>query len=92
MELALTTMEPKRPTDAVRSPAADTRGFATVRDMKIRTPLIGLFANTTCKAMFTCVSYNGTFVVRCKNGYELLVSMFSLGQARGHLLAVVFCS
>jgi hypothetical protein len=42
-------MEPKRPTDAVRSPAADLSGSATVRDMKIRTPLIGLFANTTYK-------------------------------------------
>jgi hypothetical protein len=49
MVFALTMMEPKRPTDAVRSPAADIRGSATVRDMKIRTPLIGLFANTTCK-------------------------------------------
>jgi hypothetical protein len=49
MALALTMMEPKRPTDAVRSPAADTRGSATVSDMKIRAPLIGLFANTTCK-------------------------------------------
>jgi hypothetical protein len=49
MTFSLTTMEPKRPTDAVRSPAADTNGSATVRDIKIRTPLIGLFANTTCK-------------------------------------------
>jgi hypothetical protein len=42
-------METNRPIDDVRSPAADTRGSATVSAMKIRTPLIGLLANTTCR-------------------------------------------
>jgi len=42
-------METSRPTDAVRSPATETRGFATDRAMKIRTPLMGLLANTTCR-------------------------------------------
>ena len=62
---ALTMMETSRPTDAVRSPAPDTRGFATVRAMKIITPLMGLLASTTCK-----IVNNATFT------YEAMLTMW----------------
>jgi hypothetical protein len=63
-------METRRPTHAVRRPAADIRGSATVSAMKIRIPLIGLLANITCgntiSDMLNCLHNNDDCVVRRK--------------------------